>query len=340
MFHRPFHCLVLAGFLPLALAATVTEANAQCGGVPQQAGPAPESPTPSTPSPSTPSTPSPSTPNTPSPNTPAPNTPGARGSAPTTPRGGSGGIPITFTRQSTSREILDIDWDYPTRVAENREQQKGTAASTVLRALPKEAAFVRIAGGDNRPLLVLRECPNCKGTDFAFLNRKLNNEKTILLARWFHCIKLPPSVVHPTHHFRNLFAGRKPPHLFIAKVDGSDLQSFDGKQSQSGMQKAMSKMIEDCYQKNPKPALKRMLIFLSKFDDCDIMEKTLLRQIKSELYSKGPKSSKLKKLRAKLDEVKARKAAAMKGAKAVCDLKLKVIGAPAPKKVGTGGGSK
>ncbi len=321
---------ILAGFLTLFLGVTVSEANAQCGGVPSGGGPAPEGPTPATPStpePSTPSTPSPATPTTPGPGT---GTPAISG--PTTPRGPSGGIPINFTRQSTSREVLSIDWDYPTRVAAKPKKVKGhTVVAPVLRALPKPAAFVKIAGDDKRPLLVLRECPNCKGTDFAFLNRKLNNEKTMLLARWFHCIKLPPSVAHPTHHFRNLFAGRNPPHLFIAKVDGSDLQPFDGKQSQSQMQAAMAKMIQECYQKNPKPAMKAMLRFLSDFDHCDTMEQTILRRIKKELYAKGPKSSKLKKLRGDLDAIKAQKAKAMKRAKAVCDLKLKVVSAPKPK---------
>jgi hypothetical protein len=332
--------LIFAGLLTLSFGATVTQATAQCGGVPRAGGPAPEAPAPaapSTPSPSTPSTPSPSTPNTPSPGTPTPTV-----SGPTTPRGPRGGIALNVTRQSTSREVLSIDWDYPTREADKTEEVKGrTAAAKVLRALPKPAAFVKISGDDKRPLLVLRECPYCKGTDFAFLNRKLKNEKTMLLARWFHCIKLPPSVVHPTHHFRNLFAGKEPPHLFIAKSDGSDLQPFDGKQTQSKMQAAMTKMIKDCYQKDPKPALRSMLRFLSDFDHCDTMEETILKRIKKELYAKGPKSSKLKKLRGELDAMKAKKAKAMKRAKAVCDLKLKVDGAPKPKpktkKVGGGG---
>jgi hypothetical protein len=243
--------------------------------------------------------------------------------------GASGGIPINFTRQATSRSVLSVKWDFPTRVADRDNKPA--------HVLPRAQAFVTIAGEDKRPVLVLRECDQCKGTDFAFLDRKLNNEKTMLLARWFHCVKLPPGVVQPTHRLHSLFADRKPPHLFLAKVDGSEMEAFDGEQSQSALQAGMVKLIKTCYEKDPKPALKQMLIYLSQFDDCDTMEKTLLQQIKAELYAKGPNSSKLKKLNARLDAVKARRTKAMKRADAVCDLELKATAAPTPQKVITPG---
>lgn len=244
--------------------------------------------------------------------------------------GASGGIPINFTRQATSRSVLSVKWDFPTRVADKQLKPP--------QVLPRAAAFVKIAGDDKRPVLVLRECAHCKGTDFAFLDRKLNNEKTMLLARWFHCVKLPPGVVQPAHHLHNLFTGRKPPHLFLAKVDGSEVEVFDGEQSQSALQAAMVKVIKACYEKDPRPALKQMLIYLSQFDDCDTMEKTLLQQIKAELYAKGPNSSKLKKLNARLDAVKARRTKAMKRADAACDLELKRADTQTPQKVITPGG--
>ena len=60
------------------------------------------------------------------------------------------------------------------------------------RTLPPEEAYAMLAGEDHRPLLVLRECMTCNGTDDALMTRKADNERTMLLSRWFHCVKLPP----------------------------------------------------------------------------------------------------------------------------------------------------
>ncbi len=71
----------------------------------------------------------------------------------------------------------------------------------------------------------------------------------------------------------------------------------------------------------------------------DATEKELRGRIEKAREKSGPRSSKVKKLRKELAKVQADKAKTMKLAKAVCDLKLKVVKAKeaAPKHRKSGG---
>lgn len=200
-----------------------------------------------------------------------------------------------------------------------------TSATPVLTALPREVAFAKISESNQKPLLVLRECTLCKGTDHALFSRTLNNEKTMLLAQWFYCVKLPPTVLNKNHPFRKVFEGKNPPHVFLSLHDGSELVPFDGRQTQGDLWKAMEKLIGMAYAKKPKPAIKAMLKYLSRFDMLDCREKELRDRVEKEREKSGPHSSKVKKLRKELAKIEKAKAATMKLAKAVCDLKLKVV---------------
>ena len=66
-------------------------------------------------------------------------------------------------------------------------------------ALSREEAVKKIAGTDPRPLLVVRECNLCRGANHALLSHKLDNERTLLLTQWFHCVKLRPNVLDKNH---------------------------------------------------------------------------------------------------------------------------------------------
>lgn len=234
-----------------------------------------------------------------------------------------------MTRGSTSKEILELDWDYPVASKFEDDVSKGphTVAKRARRALSREEAFKVIAKDDQRPLLVLRECTQCKGTEHALFSRRLNNEKTKLLLQWFHCVKLPPDVLDPTHPFHAVFAtdARSVPHLFISRFDGSNPQHFDGTQSQSELQKALTALVEECFEKKPDVALKSMLRFLSEFDMLDHRETELLAAFDKAREAKGPESSAAKKVAQKLELVRKQKATAMKRARAVCDLELIVV---------------
>jgi hypothetical protein len=238
-----------------------------------------------------------------------------------------------MTRQSTSKEILDVDWHYPVA---STFGDKGTGHTVVAKASyawPTEEAFAKIADGDDRPLLVFRECHACAGSEHALFSRRLNNEKTKLLLHWFRCVKLPAEVSKKNHPFHKVFDYKYGfrPHLFICTKDGANKIVFTGKQSQSRLQYYLTKTIKIAYKKKPKLAIKAMMKCMTKFDMLDLREQELLTMVDVAREEKGPKSSAVKKLNKTLAKVRKDKAKVWKTAKAVCDLKLKVVKAPAIK---------
>jgi len=268
----------------LVLPATL---SAQCS---SPTPPPPSDAIPSTPQPSQPTTPdSPTTPTTPTtPDGPGtPNTPPDR--VPRTTRGGRRGVPNTYERRESSKRRLRIKWDYPTPVSEE--------------LLDFRSALAEIRGKDPRPLLVLRECHSCKGTDDAVLIKRSNNEKTKLMLRWFHCVKLSERVMEKDHPYHSLFGGKWPPHLFLISWDGSVKQDLTGGQSRAVFVTAMTQVLAHDYKKDPQVAVKKWHHLLDKFDTLDARKNLLEKQIDSAIESKGPRSRKVRSLRAKLDRV-------------------------------------
>lgn len=258
-------------------------------------------------------------------------TPGGT-SGPKTPRGG---IIIPMTRQTTSKEILGVEWDYPVASTFADDKTKGhTIVAKASFAWTPENAFAKVAGEDKRPLLVFRECHACKGSEHALFSRRLNNEKTMLLLNWFHCVKLPAEVSKKNHPFHNVFKYKFGfrPHLFICTADGNNKVVFTGAQPQSILQRELTKMIKLAYKKNPKSAIKAMMKCMTKFDMLDLREQELLTMVDTAREEKGPKSSAVKKLEKTLAKVRKDKDRVWKTAKAVCDLKLKVVKADPVKK--------
>lgn len=185
------------------------------------------------------------------------------------------------------------------------------------RALPVQEAYLWIAGDDTRPLLVMRECELCKGTDHALLSRSLDNEQTVLLTHWFRCVKLPPNVMKAEHPFVNLFKrekeGQRIPHLFFADPNGDHKQELPGDQPQTVLWETMFEYLERCYQGDAKKSIKEMRGLLSQFDKVDGLENEVKARIDKEIEKNGPDSPKLKKLEADLaklgkerEELKAR----------------------------------
>lgn len=227
------------------------------------------------------------------------------------PGGGSrgGGIPLDFRRGKTAKQVLEIEWVYPvwkpsgtTPTAADR-----TAAVEVERALPLEQAYALVVDGDRRPLLVLRECELCKGTDHALLSRTLDNEQIVLLTHWFRCVKLPPNVLAPDRAFTNLFKPAKEgdpiPHLFIADPDGSHRQELPGDQSQAELVSLMFDYLDRFYAQSAKAAIKELRQLLSQYDKLDEQELQLRGRMAREGEKNGPDSPKVKKLEADLTKI-------------------------------------
>ena len=208
-------------------------------------------------------------------------------------------------RGPSATKLLALSWDYPvhatpgpTKVAEGQ-----TVAKVARHALPRSEALASIAGEDLRPLLVLRECLVCNGTDDALLKPGADNEKTFLLSRWFHCVKLPPDVMEADHPYHALFVQEQPEHLFVASVDGELHLPLESQTSRVELWSSLSRMVEREYGKSPDDLLKQVAKLLDKMDVVDRRAMDLERRLDELLEEEGPESRKVKKVRQDLGEL-------------------------------------
>lgn len=256
--------------------------------------------------------------------------------------GRGGGIALDFRRGKTAKKALEIQWTYPVYKVVQSAPKAGeqTVAVQAERALPVEQAYEFIADDDRRPLLVMRECERCKGTDHALLSRSLDNEQTVLLTHWFKCVKLPTNVVMEKHPLYNLFLrskeGERIPHLFFADPDGKNRAELPGDQAQSVLWETMFSYLERCYAEDAKAAVKELRQVLGQYDKIDAQEVEIRGRIEKETVKNGPESPKLKKLADDLAELDDKRKALAKKERELRDLALKAM-APA---AGAGAGSK
>ena len=270
--------------------------------------PAPSGPT--TGQPAGPSGPTPTAPTTGGPAAPyAPPPTGGSGpitGAPPAPRAaavaaktGARGMPLTFERQATAKDRLKVDWVFP--VVKPRSEPHTAPAG----ALPlADALAVLWEGGDDRPLLVLRECMLCQGSDDALLNRSLGNDRTQLLTKWFRTVRLPAHVSEPGHPLHNVFAGFDfkdgAPHFFLLAHPGAKPVAFSGRQTQGELWRGMCDVIGERYAKDPQRAVKDWLAQLDHFDMLDARRLRLEEQLGEVRAEEGPDSAKAKKIIADL----------------------------------------
>lgn len=229
---------------------------------------------------------------------------------------------MNFTRSRTSKELLEIDWKFP-KVLEIEDSDGGTRASARMIALPRAEALAAIREDDPRPILVMRECGHCKGTDDALLSQRMDNERTKLLTRWFRCVKLRSNVMEDNHTYHNLFAGKNPPHLFLCSADQETVIPLDGQQSQSLLWKDMKRVIKASYRKDPDRAIKALFRVMADYDHLESSEMQLREQLESEIEKRGPKSPKVRSLKSKLAKVVEKKEKAKAEQEKVSDLELR-----------------
>lgn len=252
----------------------------------------------------------------------------AGGAAPgATAARGPRGAQVFFVRQRTSKDLLQLKWDYPAMLkvdlAASEGDDQSTATSRRMRALARQEAIANVAGDDLRPLLVLRDCETCKGTDDAILNDRVSNEMTALFSRWFHCVRLPSAVLEADHTFRNLFEGDVAPHMFVCSVDGTNLVALGGRPGQTELWTAMNSVLRQEYEKDPEDAAKQILRHLAKFDHLDSMQEEYGNQLALEIEKRGPNSSKVRSLRAKIERLQREREDTQKLVAKASDLGLK-----------------
>ncbi len=204
-------------------------------------------------------------------------------------------MPVEQPRGQSAKDLLKIDWQYPMHVIEEKAGE-GSAAKQARRALSSEAAFASLAGQDPRPLLVLRECLVCNGTDDALLSKGADNERTFLLSTWFHCVKLPVDVLQKDHPYFELFDHENPEHLFVSLPDGSVKVKLEGQTSRTELWDAMGQVLAAAYKSDPQPVVK---LVQKSLDRMDVLDSRLLdlRTKRNELLeTEGLDSRKLAKV--------------------------------------------
>jgi hypothetical protein len=204
---------------------------------------------------------------------------------------------MTFDRGKTAKKLLELEWDYPVYVPAD------TGTTRVSGPLARAELFAHLADGDPRPLLVLRECHACAGTNLALLASNEPNDRTLLLTRWFHCIKLPPDVLRPNHAFRGAFDGEHPSHLFLCLADGSQVHDLDGRQSQNELWRALTRTLRAAYAKDAASSLKELVSLLDDFDRVDGEMTRLETELQKALERSGAKAPKVADLQKKLEAV-------------------------------------
>ncbi len=249
--------------------------------------------------PSTPSSPNaPSAPGRPA--TPAlPAAPAGTTGAPAT----TGGEQLPTAHGPSARTLLTVAWSYPVLLADSLDGRR-TLARQATRALPRDEAFRRLAGDDPRPLLVLRECAYCLGSERALLRGGEDDTKTFLLSQWFHCVRLPKEVLRSDHPFHEAF-GASAPHLLLASPDGTDVIAMPGDLSRVQLWKAMETMLARHYDGPLQERLRGLDRLVGKYDAVDEEIRALLFQQELAAEKYGPGSAKAKKLARRLAKARA-----------------------------------
>ncbi len=237
-------------------------------------------------------------------------------------------LPLTErSRGQSAKALLKIAWDYPTYKAEEKATS-GTTARPMRRALSTETVFQTLAGNDPRPLLVLRECEVCNGTDDALLSTGGSNERTFLMSGWFHCVKVPVDVLQPNHPYYEVFGHDDPEHLFVALADGSMKLKLESQTSRTELWDAMGQVLSEAYKTDAQSALK---LVAKSLDHMDVLDEKLLdlRSKRNELLeTESAGSPKLQKIDLQIAEVEREMAATKASIAETSKLELKRPQAP------------
>lgn len=241
-------------------------------------------------------------------------------------RTGARGAALLFERSATSKDRLRFDWAHPVV----KERESGTAAAG---PLPLEEALKVLWENDQRPLLVLRECDACQGTDLPLLDVARNNDRTMLLSKWFRVVRLPTHVAEPSHPLHNVFEAYTwdgpVPHFFLLSHPTAKPVAFTGGPTQQTLWKGMLSVLRERYMSDPAKAAKQYLALLDQFDIVDAKLLRLNEELLAARAEKGPDSDRAKDLTARLADAQKEREDLLATEKKVLDLGLM----PFPKSV-------
>lgn len=179
-------------------------------------------------------------------------------------------VPTAGARGIASRELLELRWNYPMHASGAAAvPANGTDVEARRESPSREKVLETLASDDPRPLLVLRECAVCNKTDDALLSREGSNERTLVLARFFRCVKLPVDVVKPDHAFNALFPTNEAEHLFVSARDGSAKRPLESDTSRTELWSAMESTLLTAYGIDATKVTRQVLAGLDRVDECE-----------------------------------------------------------------------
>ena len=222
-------------------------------------------------------------------------------------------------RQWTARQLLLWEWD----VAYVRRQEGEKPLA------PKEA-LVALADRDERPLLVVRDCRGCKQDAHELVVAEQSGERTMLLGRWFHAVRISDDVLEETHPYHALFDAKLPPHVVAATADGANLAALSARASKAQLWKLLSGVLRKAYRKDPDAAVKRMLELLDEWDERDALLVELTDKLAELRQASAPDEREIAKVEERKKAVEAERWALLEEGKALDDLGLIVRAAPVP----------
>lgn len=152
---------------------------------------------------------------------------------------------------------------------------------------------------------MLRECTLCDGRDGAMLSESEQNDRTYLLSRWFHCVKLAEHSTHERHPLHALFAGRGQSHLFLCRADGGQRIDLPGNQSARRLRDAMVAILRSAYTDDVAGRLRELLDVLDEFDRVDEQMIRIDTAFQRELERNGAGTRRARMLAGQLREATA-----------------------------------
>ncbi len=255
-------------------------------------------------------------------------------SAPTSP-GPTVARPPTVSpflrRGPSTKRLLYVQWTYPPLVRPPAVAVGRTTAHVAAGPVPFDDAIRIVAGNDPRPLLVLRECERCNGTETDLFSDRPDNERTFVMSRLFHCVKLPLDVSAPDHPLRGLFAEKHPEHVFVSSRDGSLKFALEADSSRNSLWDSMQRVLTASYDAEQLALDARLgsaFKLLDRLDSLDARIATLEQQVDRQLETLGPKAGKTAKARADLIALKAERSTSLTELDLALRLPLKASGTP------------
>jgi hypothetical protein len=177
-------------------------------------------------------------------------------------------------RGPTTRNLMKVLWAYPGQAS----QRSDATAVEQRTSLSRADAIRTLAGDDPRPLLVVRECASCNKTDRTLLTPGVDNERTILLSRFFHCVKLPLNANESGSPYAALFSSSNPEHMFVCQKDGSAPMTLSAEDSRPELWATLERALSSSYTKDATAAVREMSKQIDLIDTYERQLKELERR--------------------------------------------------------------